>query len=55
MNLWEEFVSVFCVFLLFVVGEEDHVEFSWLLCWYLPRIADIVAGGSGFVPFCIMN
>ena len=32
-------------FLLFVVEEEDPIGFSWLLCWYFPRIADIVAGG----------
>ena len=33
------------MFLFFVVGEEDSIRFSWLLCWYLCRIADIVAGG----------
>ena len=36
--------------LLFVVGEEDLIELSWLLCWYLPRVADIVAGGFRCCP-----
>ena len=29
--------------MLFVVGKEDVIGFSWLLCWYLPHIMDIVA------------
>ena len=41
MSLWEEFVGIFYVFLFFVVEEEDPIGFSW----YLPHIADIVAGG----------
>ena len=36
------------MFLLYVVGEEDPIGFSWLLYWYLPHVADIVAGGFRF-------
>ena len=36
--------------LLYVVGEEDPIGFSWLLCWYLPHVADIVAGGFWCCP-----
>ena len=32
MSLWRKFVGVSYVFLLFVVGEEDPIGFSWLLC-----------------------
>ena len=45
MSLLKEFIGIFNVFLLFVVGEEDPIGFSWLLYWYLLRITDIVAGG----------
>lgn len=38
------------VFLLYVVGEEDPIGFSWILYWYLPHIADIVAGGCQCCP-----
>ena len=38
------------MFLLFVVGEEDLIGFSWLLCWYLLYIADIVARGFWYCP-----
>ena len=37
MSLWQEFVGIVNVFLLFVVGEKDPIGFSWLLCWYLLR------------------
>ena len=33
------------MFLLYVVGKEDPIGFSWLLCWYLLHVADIFAGG----------
>ena len=45
MSLYEEFISISYMFLVFVVEEEDSIGFSWLLCWYLPCIVDIVAGG----------
>ena len=45
MSLWGKFVGDSYVFLLFVVGKEDSIGFSWLLCWYLPRVANIVVGG----------
>ena len=38
------------MFLLFVVEKEDSIGFSWLLYWYLPRIADIVAEGFWYCP-----
>ena len=43
MSLWEKLVRIFYVFLLYIVGEEDPIGFSWLLYWYLPHIAGIVA------------
>ena len=44
------------MFLLYVVGEEDPIGFSWLLCWYLLHIADIVAGGFRCCPiFMFVN
>ena len=49
-------VEITYVFLLYVIGEEDPIGFSWLLCWYLSRIADIITGGfsiSSVVPFCV--
>ena len=45
MSLWKEFVGISYVLLLFIVGEEDPIGFSYLLCWYLSHIVDIVAGG----------
>ena len=45
VSLWGEFVKISYVFLLFVVGEEDPIGFSWLLCWYILHIANIVAEG----------
>ena len=38
------------MFLLYVVGNEDPVGFSWLGCWYLPHVADIVAEGFQCCP-----
>ena len=38
------------MFLLYVVGEEDPIGFSWLLCWILPHVVDIVAGGFRCCP-----
>ena len=38
------------MFLLFVVCEQDPIGFSWLLYWYLPYIADIVARGFQCCP-----
>lgn len=45
-----DFAGVSYVFLLIVVGEEDPIGFSWLLFWYLPHAADIVAGGCRYCP-----
>ena len=38
------------MFLLYVVGEEDPIGFSWLLYWYLPHVVDIVAEGFRCCP-----
>ena len=38
-------VGISYMFLLYVVGKEDPIGFSWLLCWYLLHVADIVVGG----------
>ena len=50
VSLWGKFVGVSSAFLLFVVGEKDPIGFSWLLCWYLPRVADIVVEGFSYCP-----
>ena len=44
VSLWGKFFGISYVFFLFVVEKDDPIGFSWLLCWYLPRVADIVAG-----------
>ena len=44
MSLWEEFVEISYVFLLFGVEDDDPIGLFLLLYWYLPCIADIVAG-----------
>ena len=45
MSLWDKFVGISYMFFLYVVGKEDPIEFFCLLCWYLPHVADIIAGG----------
>ena len=50
MSLWEEFVKISCLFLLFVIEEDNFIGFFWLLCWYLSRIAEIVAEGFWCCP-----
>ena len=58
MSLWEKLVGIFYVFLLYIVEEKDPIGFSWLLCWYLPHVVDIVFGVVpfevfGVVLFCV--
>ena len=50
VNLWRKLIEISYVFLLYVVGKEDPIEFSWLLCWYLLHVTDIVAGGFQCCP-----
>ena len=45
VSLWGKLVGISYMFLLYVVEEKDPIGFSWLLCWYLPHVADNVAGG----------
>ena len=50
MSLWEEFVGISFVFLLFVVGEEDPIRFfsfcadTFLVLWtLLLEVSDVVS------------
>ena len=50
VRLWRKLVGISYVFLLYIVEKVDPIGFSWLLCWYLPHVADIVVGGFRCCP-----
>ena len=50
MSLWGKSIRISDVFLLYVVGEEEPIGFFWLLYWYLPHVANIIAEGFWCCP-----
>ena len=53
MSLWGKLVRISYVFLLYVVGEEDPIRFSWLCVDTFPMLRTLLPEVFGVVPFCV--
>ena len=53
VSLWEEFVEISYVHLLFVVREEDSIGFSWFFACTFPVVCTLLLEVFGVVLFCI--
>ena len=53
MNLWEEFVGIFYVLLLFVVGEKIPLDFLGFCADNFPVLWTLLLEVSSVVSFCV--